>query len=374
MIIKAVDLGSKKELLGEVNPLKKSVKILEKEPKAFKKIYGYPSSGSTFRLYSFPFKDRSKIEKAVKTQLQMDLPFPFDHIEYSYFVRYTKNRTEVFCVIVKKEELERLKDGDIVDSEVFALLRLVKFNGINNCEIVHFSEGYIVYIKIEDQSINQVRVFSKIPEINENMYLSGNIPEDFKGYKLLKNPTDDPSLNVAYGLILRGLDDTGIDLLHKSEEVYTEKILKGAFFIFISVFILNTAIFLKINLAEKQLKFVKEKEKELFIKGFNYTGEVFDPLEQAKGKMAAVRSFSVRKEDAVDILNFIGRSKKSLRIGRIYRINITSERFSIQGTAESIKDVERFKENLSKKYVSSIDETVSTPEGMIRFSISGEIR
>lgn len=79
------------------------------------------------------------------------------------------------------------------------------------------------------------------------------------------------------------------------------------------------------------------------MKGFNYTGEVFDPLEQAKGKIASLKASSVKKEDAVDILDFIGRSKRSAGISRIYRISITSERFVIQGIAYSIKDVERFK-------------------------------
>ncbi|ACO04417.1 MAG TPA: hypothetical protein DEP48_05420 [Persephonella sp.] len=374
MIIKAVDLGLKRELIGEVNPLKKNIKIIKKEPKICKKVYGFPSSKSTFRKYSFPFKDRSKIEKAVRTQLQMDLPFPVDQIEYSYFERYEKNRTEIFCVIVRKEDLQKIKDGDIIDSEIFALLRLAKYNGLNNCEILHFSEGYSVYLKIKDQFIDQVRVFSQKPEIDDNFYLSGNIPEDISSNRILKNPTDDPSLNVAFGLLLRGVDDTGIDLLHRSEELYTEKILKGAVYLTLAVVLFNLALIFRLELLERQLRSIKEKEKELFVKGFNYTGEVFDPLEQAKGKIASLKASSVKKEDAVDILDFIGRSKRSAGISRIYRISITSERFVIQGIAYSIKDVERFKNGLNSKYEANIDETVSTPEGMVRFSISGVIR
>jgi len=304
----------------------------------------------------------------------MDLPFPVDQIEYSYFERYEKNRTEIFCVIVRKEDLQKIKDGDIIDSEIFALLRLAKYNGLNNCEILHFSEGYSVYLKIKDQFIDQVRVFSQKPEIDDNFYLSGNIPEDISSNRILKNPTDDPSLNVAFGLLLRGVDDTGIDLLHRSEELYTEKILKGAVYLTLAVVLFNLALIFRLELLERQLRSIKEKEKELFVKGFNYTGEVFDPLEQAKGKIASLKASSVKKEDAVDILDFIGRSKRSAGISRIYRISITSERFVIQGIAYSIKDVERFKNGLNSKYEANIDETVSTPEGMVRFSISGVIR
>ncbi|WP_457640539.1 hypothetical protein [Persephonella sp.] len=374
MIIKAVDLGLSKELTGEVNPLKKYIKILTKEPKTFKKIYGFPSSKSTFRKYSFPFKDRSKIEKAVRTQLQIDLPFPLEEVEYSYYQRYEKNKSELFCVIVKNEDIQNIKDGDIIDSEIFALLRLAKFNNLNDCEILHFSKGYIVYLKIKNQFIDQVRVLSDITEIPQNVYLSGDIPENVEGIKLLNNPENDPSLNVAYGLLLRGIDDTGIDFLHRSEETYVERLLKGAVYLTVAILILNVAFFIKLSLLEKQLRQIKEKEKELFVKGFNYTGEVFDPLEQAKGKIASLRAKSVSKEDAVDILDFMGASKKGTGIISIYKISITSERFSIQGLAESIKDVEKFKNNLSKRYSTSIDETVSTPEGKVRFSISGAVR
>ncbi|WP_457621814.1 hypothetical protein [Persephonella sp.] len=374
MIIKAVDLGLDKELIGEVNPLKKNVKILKREPKTFKKIYGFPSIKSTFRKYSFPFKDRSKIEKAVRTQLQIDLPFPVEQVEYSYYERYEKNKTELFCIVVKKEDLEDIADGDIVDSEIFALLRLARYNGLEDCEIIHFAENYCVYLKIKDQFIDQVRVLSQPPEIKEDIYLSGSIPDSMKKHKTLKNPTDDPVFNVSFGLLLRGLDDTGIDLLHRSEELNTEKMLKGALYLFLAVVILNLTLFLRLEIMEEQLKLVKEKEKELFVKGFNYTGEVFDPLEQAKGKMSALKASSVRQEDAVDILNFIGRSKKVSGVRKIYRITISSDRFVIHGMADSIKDVEKFKNSLNSKYVANIDETVSTPEGMVRFSISGEIR
>ncbi|WP_456401665.1 hypothetical protein [Persephonella sp.] len=374
MIIKGIDLGLSTDLTGEVNPLKKNIKILNKQQKKFKKIYGFPSSKSTFRKYTFPFKDRSKIEKAVKTQIQLDFPLNLDEIEYAYYVKYDKNGSDVFCVIAKREDIEVIKDGDIIDSEVFALLRLAKYNGLSNCEIYHFSEDYSVFLNISDGEIVEVKVLNKETEIYGDPYLSGKIPDKYSNRKILSNPTNDPVKNVSFGLLLRGLDDTGIDFLHRSEEALTEKLLKGALYLALAVVILNLALLFRIYILEKQLKKIKEEEKVLFVKGFNYTGEVFDPLEQAKGKLSVIRKGSIQTEDSVDILDFIGKSKKDLNISYLYKINITKERFTIHGTAESIKDVEAFKNNLAKKYNATIGETVTTPEGKVRFSITGAVK
>ncbi len=374
MVIKGIDLGLQVWLFGEVNPLKKEVKLLKKEPKNYKKIYAFPASKSTFRKYTFPFKDKNKIEKAVKTQIQLDMPIEPDQLEYGFYVHHTKGKSEVFCVITKKENLSSIKNADIIDSEIFSLLRVARYYGIKNCKIIHFSNDYILYLQIEDDFIQQARVLSSMPEIDDETYLSGKIPQDIENPKILKNLEENPNLNVAFGCILRGIDDTGIDFLHKTEGKTTERLIKGAIYLFIAVVLINIALFVKLFLLEKQLKAVKEKEKEVFIKGFNYTGEIFDPLEQAKGKLKAIKEGSSISTDAVDVLSFIAKNKKSFPDINIYRINITENRFILQGTAQDIKSVENFKNKLSQKYPASIDETVSTPNGKIRFSISGEVK
>ncbi|WP_029522759.1 hypothetical protein [Persephonella sp. KM09-Lau-8] len=374
MVIKGIDLGLQVWLFGEVNPLKKEVKLLKKEPKNFKNIYAFPASKSTFRKYTFPFKDKNKIEKAVRTQIQLDIPVEPDQLEYGYYVHHNKGKSEVFCVIVRKEDLSSIKDAEIIDSEIFSLLRVARYYGIKSCKIIHFSEDYILYLQIEDDFIQQARVLSSVPEIDNETYLSGKIPEDLKNTRILKNPEENPVLNVAFGAVLRGIDDTGVDFLHKAESKNTERLIKGAIYLFTAVVLINIALFVKLFLLEKQLKTVKEKEKEIFMKGFNYTGEIFDPLEQAKGKLKAIKEGSSISTDAVDVLSFIAKEKKSFPDIKIYRINITESRFILQGTAHDIKSVENFKNRLSQKYPASIDETVSTPDGKIRFSISGEVK
>ncbi|WP_297455720.1 hypothetical protein [Persephonella sp.] len=374
MVIKGIDLGLQVWLFGEVNPLKKEVKLLKKEPKNYKRIYAFPASKSTFRKYIFPFKDKNKIEKAVRTQIQLDIPIEPDQLEYGYYVHHTKGKSEVFCVIVRKEDLSSIKDADIIDSEIFSLLRVARYYGIKNCKIVHFLNDYILYLQIEDEFIQQARVLSSMPEIDDETYLSGKIPQDIKNPKILKNPEENPVLNIAFGAVLRGIDDTGVDFLHKTEGKTAERLIKGAIYLFIAVVLINIALFVKLFLLEKELKAVKEKEKEVFIKGFNYTGEIFDPLEQAKGKLKAIKEGSSISTDAVDVLSFIAKEKKSFPDIKIYRINITESRFILQGTAQDIKSVENFKNKLSQKYPASIDETVSIPDGKIRFSISGEVK
>ncbi len=374
MIIKGIDLGLSVWIFGEVNPLKKEAKLLKKEPKNYKKIYGFPASKSTFRKYSFPFKDKNKIAKAVKTQIQLDMPLGLDEIEYAYCINQSKGKSEVFCVIARKEDISKIKDADLIDSEIFSLLRVAKYYGIKNGDILHFSDGYILYLRIEDEFIQEVRVLSSILEIDENAYLSGKIPDNLKGYKVLKNPEKNPLFNVAFGCVLRGIDDTGIDFLHKTEEKTTEILIKGAVYLLISIILINIALYINLFLLEKQLKNVIEEEKKLFVRGFNYTGEIFDPIEQAKGKLKAIKKNFSTSTDAVDILAYISKEKKSFMDIRIYRINVSQNRFLLQGFADNIKSVEDFKNQLSKKYSASIEETISTPNGKIRFSISGEIR
>ncbi|WP_457625166.1 hypothetical protein [Persephonella sp.] len=372
MIIKGVDLGLSEYLIGEVNPFKKDIKILKNEPKNIKVFYSFPSVKSTFRKYRFPFKDRSKIEKAIKTQLSLDLPFPIDSVKYSYYLKTDKNGADVFCVIAKKEDIDAVKDADIIDSELFSFLRICMLMGKDNCGIIHFSDGYVVQLLIKNSFIEYARVIPDVDKIPEGFLLSGKIPEKFSSYEKLKIDGIDTKLNVCYGLLLRGIFNVGIDFSGRSGKDYIEKLLKGAFYILLSGAVLNGALFYKSYTLEKQLKKIKEKENEIFIKTFNYTGEIFDPLEQAKSKLLLVEKESSISEDAVELLDYIGNSMKSTAVHKIYSISITDGKFRIKGVARSISDVEQFKDKLSEKFRAKIEETVNTPEGEIRFIVSGE--
>lgn len=59
-------------------------------------------------------------------------------------------------------------------------------------------------------------------------------------------------------------------------------------------------------------------------------------------------------------------------IEEIYRINVQTDSFSVQGIAPSLKDVEKFKNELSKHYRVTIEESVVTTGGKIRFRLKGE--
>ena len=384
MIVSGVDLGTGKSLTGEVNPLKKEVKVLEGK-KPSKVIYGFPVNRSIFRKYLFPFKNKDKIEKAVRGNLQIDLPVPFDEVEYSYVYRERPEdgKVEVFCVIVKKEDLKDFDEKSSVDSEIFALMRLTKFHYIHNGVIVHFSKDYIYLISFRNNFPETVRVIREEEIHKKNLIekktvmFSGIVPdyiqEKIEKNRILNNPTENPEYNVAFGLVLKGIDEFGIDFIHKDEEEVLSKFIKGAGYLALSIILINVGLFVGNTIKSEELKKVKSKEKEIFIKYFNASGTVYDPLMQAEGLVASVQKSGETYKDAADVLKQIGKAKDVANITEIYRINIDGSMFTVQGKATSISDVEKFKNVLSMEFKAQINETVSTPEGNVRFSVKGEI-
>ncbi|WP_457643799.1 hypothetical protein [Persephonella sp.] len=376
MIIEGIDLASGNKILADINPLKKSVSVIQKG-KPVKKIYGFPVKKTLLRIYEFPFKNREKLHKAVISHLKYDLPVALDELEYSYITRAEGDTTKIFCIAVRKSDLKGFDGKSSVDSEIFALIRLLRFNGITDCTLIHFGPDYIFVMKIKDSFPQFVRTILK-EEIEiyteENTYLSGFIPDDYRSgdINLLNNPTGDTKMNVAFGLVLRALDDFGVDLLHRDRGGLISVLLKGAVYLFIAFILLNGALFGVYYFKEKELKIVKEKEKEIFIKYFGDGTPVYDPLTQAKGLVSIKGKGSVSEEDAVDLLNEIGRAKKESGIKEIYKINISGTMFTVYGKADSITKVEKFKNLLSRKYTTTIEETVNTPAGDIRFVVKGK--
>ncbi len=405
MIVKGVDIYSALAVLGEASLLNKTVnvletfdlydyisclrdkecedkeKIVEKEvpsKKNSKIIYGFPVVKSLFRKYTFPFKDREKIDKAVKGNLSIDLPISLLEVEYGYVIKEhaTENKVDVFCVIVPKEELKYLKHS--VDSEIFALLRLCRANYIHNGVLIHYGRDYIFLLKFKENFPEEVRVIKEEDAkkwINkESSVFSGFVPEYVPRDKLLLNPAKKTEYNVSYGLTLKAVDDFGVDFLHKDESKHVSAALKGAIYLVFSFLFLDISLFSYLFVKEKELRKIKEKEKEIYIKYFSASEQVYDPVLQAKGKLSLIKNGSSGSLDAADVLNEIGKAKDISGIKEIYKINISGKTFIIQGRASSIQQIEKFKNSLSIMFNASISETISTPEGDIRFVIKGEIK
>ncbi len=394
MLVKGVDLGLGCEVVGEVDLFRKRIKIekkgyidLEKEilPQVEEKkiqniIFGFPVNKTLFRRYTFPFKQREKIERAVKGQLFIDLPIPFEEIEFDYVVKDIpgENKVEVFCVIVPKKELENLKYH--VDSEIFALMRLCRYQHVYNGTIVHFSKGYIYTVRFRDNFPEVVRVIKEEEIKNRNMVnredvvFSGDVPDYIPRERILSNPEGDPFYNISYGLILKSIDDFGVDFLHKDETYHLKTVIAGVVYLFLSILFVDAGLVAYGYAKEKVLKKIREKEKELYIKYFSASGTVYDPLLQAKGIVASIKKGGTSGVDAADILAQIGKAKQISKIKSLYKISISGNTFIIQGRADSIKDIESFKNALSIKFNAKIDETINTPEGDIRFTVKGEVR
>jgi len=381
MYIKGIDYKKDKqyELVAEVNVFKKKVKILEKEPKETKIIVSVPFNLTTFRVYTFPVKDPDKIKNLVKGQIQFDIPIPIEELEYDF---YLKGET-AFCVITRKNVIEELKETypkiDILDSEIFSLIRLMNFNNYSSGKIIHFSNDYIYYLEFEDNFPKVAHALSDKELSNyleKDVFLSGEIPEKLKEkHKILNNPTENPALNIAFGNVLKGIfDEIGIDFLHKEKADLTSYLVKGLVYFIIALVFVNIGIYTKIYFLQQKIKEIQNKEKEIFIKYFSSSSPVFDPLTQAKGLVSSVENRKVQTIDALDILDDIGKAKMKTKIKELYKINIGISDFSIQGIAESLKDVENFKNELSKKYDVTIEESVTNTEGKIRFSIKGKLR
>ena len=222
MIVKAVDTELNRYLIGNINPIKKDIKLITNstDKKISFEIYSIPSSKLTFRRYSFPTKKLEVLEKSLKTQLQLDLPIDINEVEYRYITKTGEDGYDVFCVIAKKEDIKNFPKKTIVDTDFFSLIRLAKFNGLSEGIIYHFTDENILKIRFKDYFPLEVRVLDEVYQIEERAYLSGKI-ENFKfDNKILNNPTAEPINNVAFGLLLKPIYDIGIDFLKKDEEKF----------------------------------------------------------------------------------------------------------------------------------------------------------
>jgi hypothetical protein len=266
----------------------------------------------------------------------------------------------------------------VLDTEILALLRLAKKNGITNGEILHFNKEYILTLKFEEFFPKEVRVLNKDTKLEnlENFYLSGFIPEkilkEANKYKILNNETENPEFNVAYGSLLNPIDNLAVDFSFSKSSELLIRSLKGLLYLFLTVLIINLAILIGIFLKEREIKKVKDAQKEVYIKYISQSGEVYDPLTQAKGLLKTVKSGGGNTGiDPIDLLAEIGMGKKKYKIIDLERIDIYEDGFIIQGEARSLSDIENFKNYLSKNYKVTIDETNKKDNGNIKFILRG---
>jgi len=376
MIVKGIDLANDIYLLARVNILKKELTILEEAKDINKYIYGLPSTKLIFRTYKFPFKNPNKIKKALEGNLRLDLPINLEDVVYRYIYKERDKEVEIFCFIARKEDIEELQSpNSIIDTEILALLRVAKQLGIYNGEIIHFNKEYTLKLSFEDLFPREVRILpsdTKL-EISENTYLSGFIPEGLEG-KILKNRLEKPEYNVACGLLLNPIDNLSVDFSFSKTSEGVKRLLKGSLFLALAIAVLNLALFSWIYVKNKEIKKIKSAEKEIFIKYFSQSGEVYDPLMQAKGLLKTVKSGKETvKHSPLNILSKIGIAKKSANILDIEKIDIFENSFVIQGVANSFSDVGRFKDILSRDFKVSIEETSKLEDGKSKFTIRGTL-
>ncbi len=381
MIIRSIEYikGEERIAYAEINPFKKEIKPIQKEPKEFKTIASLSALDTTFRIYTFPLKDKDKIKNLIEGQLQFDLPLPIEEIEYAYFIQDNK----AFCVITRKEVIRDLKEKygkvDEIDSDIFAIIRLFNLDIGNSGKVIHMYGEYGFYLEFENNFPTKVNVISE-KEIekyyDKSIFLSGKIPKNLIGTaKILKNPFNDPKFGVTTGIFLKPIfTDIGIDFLHKERSDVTLKILISAIVLFFAIIFIDIGLFIQNIFLKKEIQEVKSAEKEIFIKYFSQTTPVFDPLNQAKGLVAAAKTSKKDIFDVINVLNDIGKAKKIAKIKEIYQISINPLEFSIKGIALNLKDIETFKNLLSSKYNVVIEETVTNVEGEIRFSIKGKYK
>ena len=380
MIVEGIDLASNLSLIGEFNRIKGELLLIsESVKKPEKKIYSFPVFKSIFRVYEFPFRDKEKIERAILGNL--DLPIDIKDLEFSYISReFEKNKIKVFCVFVNKNDLKGLNKISIVDSEIFALLRLLKRNNIKEGTVIHFHKDYIFVLKFEDLFPTYIKVIGENELENfltgENIYLSGFIPDSVidNSTKILNNPTGDTRYNIAYGSLLRVIDTYGIDFLNRDTDVILTKFLKGLIYLFFTVLFIDLAVFINFYVKSLELKKIKEKEREIYFKYFSQSGKVYDPLLQAKGLIKKVKQGSQDSVDVFKLLEDLGKAKKMANIKSFEKIDITNKTFKIEGIAKSLVNVENFKKFLDKKYQLSIEETSTQENGDVKFILKGIFR
>jgi len=359
----------KESIYAKVNPLKKEIKIV-KSAKKPKIVASIPVKQTTFRIFNFSFNESQKIKKAIETALSIEFS-DFNLIDYSYI----KKDDKIFCIITKKEYIKKLKeeipDITTLDSDIFSIIRVMNFNRLYSGEVLHFYDNYAFYLKVEESFPLEIRTLTIDEAIklkNENTLLSGNIPETLEGKKL-KNPVNNPQLNVAFGNVLKPVYQVGVDFLHKEISLtfnytFVVSLLSVLLFLFI-----NTGFLVKEFQLKKELKLLKNKEKEIYIKYFG-DNVVVDPISQAKGKVANLDISTSKKEDVADFIDFIGNVRKKIPNLKIVSLTASTKKVSIKGYANSIEEVDKFKTYLKKKlpYV-KIEESSKDASGKIRFKI-----
>ncbi len=374
MIIKGIDTELNNYLIGDINPIKKDIKIHQNitDKKVALEIYSIPSSKLTFRRYTFPIKKTDYLEKTLKTQLELDLPINLKEIEYRYIAKQTENKLDVFCVITKKDEIKNFPENSVVDTEIFSLIRVAKFNGITEGIIYHFTNSYILKLRFNDSFPEEVRVIDSVSSIEEDAYISGNIKEHNFNNKVLNNPTGEPYNNVAFGLLIKPIYDIGVDFLKKNDTDFIKSNIKALTYLTLSLIILNLVFFINFQLKNYELKKIKDKQKEIFYKYWGQSGKIYSPLLQAKGILKNLKTKGRKKLDGIYILEQVGKSVKSSGVESIKKVHISPNRVFIEGVATNEIQFKEFKKVLAKYFSIENEETYLNQSEKLKFKIEAK--
>ena len=348
-------------LTAEVNLLKKDIKVVPNDSKkSSKKIASIPTYLSTFRYFEFPFKNKDKILKAIETTLSLEIP-NWQLFTYRAYIKDNK----VFCVITRKDLIEKIlkkvENLFLLDSDIFPLIRVAKREGFITGKIGYLYEDIGVVITIENSFPTEVLHISV-----------DNLKELFKKGQVLEITAKniEQNLTVAYGNILRVFDDEGINFLEDKTAIKASFVAKLILLLLLGLAFVSLGLGIKIYQYKKELKYIKDKEKEVFIKYFN-SSVVIDPLSQAKGKVATLSSFATNKKDAAEIMEYIGKTLSKNRVNfKVINLQIGKDTLYLTGLSKDISNVEKLKKFIADQYKTVfIEETSKDANGMIRFKL-----
>ncbi|NPA13546.1 MAG: hypothetical protein GXO45_06135, partial [Aquificae bacterium] len=330
----------------------------------------FPVSKSLFRRYKLKVKDKKHIEKALHSKLKAELPLPLEKFRYRYIHRKDGDYTDIFCVLIPEEELKGLKNK-VVDSEVFALLRLFLHQGKREGSILHISQDYRYLLEVKDGFPEAVKVISGNTAVDNNTYLSGKVEGEGKR---LNNPTGNPLYNVCYGLLIKDFYPFGVDFNSQIEGDWLDKQLKGVLYIGAGFLAVGVGLYTLALSKGAVLKEIKEKQKEVYAKYISPNEVVIDPLTQAKGKLSQLQKSAGKTVDGAYILSKLGEAKVKAGIKEIKRVSINGGYIQIEGKADSITQIEKFKNTLSNQFDIKITQTSKTPSGQLRFGMEGRLK
>ncbi|WP_457568362.1 hypothetical protein [Desulfurobacterium sp.] len=332
----------------EVNPLKGTVRCAD-DGDYDRLFVVLPAEKSTFRIRHFPFNDRRKILKIVESDVKSTPFLSEERLVCRSLFFPDGDGTTVLTVIVRESDIDavREKEADSIDSEVFALLRAILFEGKRDGDFYYQKKKSTVLISVRRGVPVAVRVLAKGVSEGEPISCSGISHE----------------LIPLFGSALQLVRNLEVNFLKEESSGVEGSFLKAASLLFLSLVFLSAVLFGGSRLFKREAKRIRKIEASLFREKFPDVPAV-DPLTQLKGMLASREEKGI---DAVDVLNIAGRVKGEGI--SVLKFNAGDGRFSIEGKAPDIASATAFAGKL-RRFNAEITETVTLKDG-IRFRLEG---